>query len=85
MARTIIGEEDFFEVYLSTPLAECERRDVKGLYARARRGEVKEFTGISAPFEAPKRPALAIDTTSTPLQENVMKVVDMILKQQTKE
>lgn len=85
MARTIIGEEDFFEVYLSTPLAECERRDVKGLYARARRGEVKEFTGISAPFEAPRHPALAIDTTSTPLQENVMKVVDMILKQQTKE
>lgn len=85
MARNIIGEKDFFEVYLSTPLAECERRDVKGLYARARRGEVKDFTGISAPFEAPEHPALAIDTTTTPLQENVMKVVEMILNQQTKE
>lgn len=85
MARNIIGEKDFFEVYLSTPLSECERRDVKGLYARARRGEVKDFTGISAPFEAPEHPALAIDTTTTPLQENVMKVVEMILKQQTKE
>ena len=85
MARSIIGEKDFFEVYLSTPLSECERRDVKGLYARARRGEVKEFTGISAPFEAPEHPALTIDTTTTPLQENVMKVVEMILNQQTKE
>lgn len=85
MARNIIGEKDFFEVYLCTPLSECERRDVKGLYARARRGEVKEFTGISAPFEAPEHPALAIDTTTTPLQENVMKVVGMILNQQTKE
>lgn len=85
MARNIIGEKDFFEVYLSTPLSECERRDVKGLYARARRGEVKDFTGISAPFEAPEHPALAIDTTTTPLQENVMKVVEMILNQQTKE
>ena len=85
MARNIIGEKDFFEVYLCTPLSECERRDVKGLYARARRGEVKDFTGISAPFEAPVHPALAIDTTTTPLQENVMKVVEMILNQQTKE
>ena len=85
MARNIIGEKDFFEVYLCTPLSECERRDVKGLYARARRGEVKDFTGISAPFEAPEHPALAIDTTTTPLQENVMKVVEMILNQQTKE
>ena len=85
MARQIIGEKDFFEVYISTPLAECERRDVKGLYARARQGEVKDFTGISAPFEAPKHPALEIDTTTTPLQDNVMKVVDMIMKQQTKD
>ena len=58
MARRIVGEEDFLEVYVSTPLEECERRDVKGLYARARRGEVKEFTGITAPFEAPAHPPL---------------------------
>ena len=51
MAARIIGQGDFLEVYVSTPLEECERRDVKGLYAKARRGEIKNFTGISAPFE----------------------------------
>ena len=50
MASAIIGKADFLEVYVSTPLAECERRDVKGLYAKARKGEIKEFTGVSAPF-----------------------------------
>src|SRR5690606_635109 len=52
-AKAIIGAEDFVEVFVDTPLEECERRDVKGLYAKARAGEVEEFTGISAPFEAP--------------------------------
>ncbi len=67
LARERIGAEDFFEVYISTPIEECERRDVKGLYAKARRGEIRDFTGISAPFEAPASPSLAIDTTgSTP-------------------
>ena len=56
MASEIIGEDDFLEVYVSTPIEECERRDVKGLYAKARRGEIKEFTGISSPFEAPEHP-----------------------------
>ena len=59
MASRIIGKDDFMEVYVSTPIEECERRDVKGLYAKARRGEIKEFTGISAPFEAPESPALS--------------------------
>jgi len=79
LARTIIGDEDFNEVFVSTPLEECERRDVKGLYARARRGEVKDFTGISAPFEAPKNPAISIDTSVLPLEESVNRVVDMIM------
>ncbi len=79
MARSIIGADDFFEVYVSTPLEECECRDVKGLYARARRGEVKDFTGISAPFEAPTNPALDIDTTQQPLQTSVEQVVALIL------
>ena len=78
MARQIIGQEDFREVFVSTPIEECERRDVKGLYARARRGEVKDFTGISAPFEAPENPALSIDTSRLSLQESVEKVVEMI-------
>ena len=80
MARGIIGSEDFKEVFVSTPLDECERRDVKGLYARARRGEVKDFTGISAPFEAPAHPALSIDTSRLSLEESTMAVVEMILQ-----
>ncbi len=71
MARDIIGAEDFLEVYVSTPLAECERRDVKGLYARARRGEIPDFTGISAPFDAPEHPALTIDTTHLSVGDGV--------------
>ena len=80
LARDIIGEEDFMEVYVSTPLEECERRDVKGLYARARKGEVKEFTGISAPFEVPENPTLEIDTSCLSLEESVRRVVEMIMK-----
>lgn len=80
MARDIIGSDDFKEVYVSTPLQECERRDVKGLYARARKGEVKDFTGISAPFEAPAHPALSIDTSRLTLEESTMAVVQMILR-----
>ena len=80
MARGIIGSEDFKEVFVSTPLEECERRDVKGLYARARGGEVKDFTGISAPFEAPAHPALSIDTSRLSLEESTMAVVEMILQ-----
>ena len=82
MARQIIGEDDFFEVFVSTPIEECERRDVKGLYARARRGEVKDFTGISAPFEAPQHPALSIDTSVLSLEECVNAVVKLINKEQ---
>ncbi len=63
-ARTIIGSNDFIEVFVDTPLEECERRDVKGLYAKARAGEVKDFTGISAPFEAPLSPALRLTTAN---------------------
>lgn len=81
LARDIIGAEDFKEVYVSTPLEECERRDVKGLYARARRGEVKDFTGISAPFEAPASPTLTIDTSVLPLEESVRRVARLILQQ----
>ena len=78
LARDIIGADDFLEVYVSTPIEECERRDVKGLYARARRGEVKDFTGISAPFEAPLYPSLSIDTSRLSLEDCVQKVVQLI-------
>ena len=79
LARSIIGEDDFKEVYVSTPLEECERRDAKGLYARARKGEVKNFTGISAPFEVPENPMIEIDTSCISLKESVRKVVEMVL------
>ncbi len=78
LARDIIGAADFKEIFVATPLEECERRDVKGLYARARRGEVKNFTGISAPFEAPQSPALVLDTTDTPVEESVGKVLALL-------
>ena len=79
MAADIIGAEDFLEVYVSTPLEVCERRDVKGLYAKARRGEIKEFTGVSAPFEVPEHPALSLDTSSLTVEESVEKVLELIL------
>lgn len=79
MARDIIGEEDFREVYIATPIEECERRDVKGLYARARKGEVRDFTGISAPFEAPTSPDLTLDTSQMTLKEEVEAVVELIM------
>lgn len=82
LARLIIGEEDFFEVYVSAPLEVCEQRDVKGLYARARRGEVKDFTGISSPFEAPAHPALDIDTSRLSLEECVKSVTNLIISNQ---
>lgn len=71
IAERIIGQADFKEIYISTPIEECERRDVKGLYARARKGEVKNFTGISAPFEAPQHPALSLDTSRLSVEECV--------------
>ena len=79
MAADIIGQDDFLEVYVSTPLEECERRDVKGLYAKARKGEIKNFTGISAPFEEPAHPALTLDTSVLSLEESVNKLLELIL------
>ena len=64
MARELLGEREFVEVFVDTPLAEAERRDVKGLYAKARAGELKNFTGISSPYEAPENPEIRIDTTA---------------------
>lgn len=79
MAAGIVGEADFFEIYVNTPLNVCEQRDVKGLYAKARRGEIREFTGISAPFETPTSPALTIDTSTSPLGESVNTILNEIL------
>lgn len=78
MAADIIGPDDFLEVYVSTPLEECERRDVKGLYAKARRGEIRDFTGISAPFEAPEHPALSLDTSKLSVEESVGRILKLL-------
>lgn len=83
MASNIIGKENFVEVYISTPIEECEKRDVKGLYAKARRGEIKDFTGISAPFEAPEDAALSIDTSKHSVKESVDMLLDLILPKVT--
>jgi bifunctional enzyme CysN/CysC len=64
MARDLFAPGEFFEVFIDTPLAEAERRDVKGLYAKARRGELKNFTGIDSPYEIPEKPEIRIDTTT---------------------
>lgn len=84
MAANIIGKEDFMEIYVSTPIEECERRDVKGLYAKARKGEIKNFTGISAAFEAPQHPALSLDTSKLSVEESVNKLLELILPRVTR-
>lgn len=70
--------EDFTEVYISTPLEVCEQRDVKGLYEKARNGEIDNFTGISDPYEAPENPELEIDTTDISVEEAVKQVLDYL-------
>ena len=79
MAADIIGHDDFVEIYVSTPIEECEKRDVKGLYAKARRGEIKDFTGVSAPFEVPEHPDLSLDTSVLSLEESVAMLLKKIL------
>jgi adenylylsulfate kinase len=69
MARSIIGDANFFEVYVSTPLAVCEQRDPKGLYKKARAGIIRDFTGISAPYEEPEHARLVVDTTDLTVHE----------------
>ena len=82
LVRDVIGKDDFIEVYCSCPIEVCEQRDVKGLYRKARAGEIKEFTGISSPYEAPENPDLVVDTSALSLQECVAKVIDMLVDRQ---
>lgn len=79
MAREVIGE-GFVEVYVDCPVEVCEKRDVKGLYAKARKGEIPDFTGISAPFDVPKNPDLSIDTANQSLEESHQKLVKAIIE-----
>jgi len=80
IARDIIGEDLFLEVFINTPLHICEARDVKGLYKKARKGEIKNFTGIDAPFEEPIHPFLEIKTENKTIEESVDFVFSSIIK-----
>ena len=73
--RDLMGEGEFLEVYVDASLETCESRDVKGLYAKARAGEIPEFTGISAPYEAPERPELVLDTNRQSVEESVKQLL----------
>ena len=77
-AREIVGTECFLETYLSTPLGECERRDPKGLYRQARAGLLPEFTGVSAPYEPPQSPAIALDTSQLSVEECLDRLVALL-------
>ena len=82
MAKEIIGEDKFIEVYVSTPLEECERRDIKGLYKKAREGKVTAFTGISSPYEVPENYHISVDTSNITIEEaadEVMKQLEKLL------
>jgi len=78
--KEVVGNEGFMEVFVDTPLEVCEQRDVKGLYAKARAGEISDFTGISAPYEAPERPDFRVDTSVTGLDESASMLTELILK-----
>ncbi|MCF8372527.1 MAG: adenylyl-sulfate kinase [Bacteroidales bacterium] len=78
-ARQIIGEEDFLEVYINVPLEVAEQRDVKGLYKKARAGEIKDFTGINAPFEAPENPFIVLNTHEMTKEESVEKLFQAVI------
>ena len=80
MARSLVSENEFIEVYIDTPLSVCEERDVKGLYAKARTGEIPNFTGISSPYESPVNPEIRIDTTKISAEEAANQIIEFILE-----
>jgi bifunctional enzyme CysN/CysC len=75
MARTLVARDEFCEVHVDTPLAVAEQRDTKGLYKKARRGELKNFTGIDSPYEAPEHPEIRLDTTRQTPEEAADSIV----------
>ena len=76
--KKTVAEENYVEIFVNTSLEECERRDSKGLYQKAREGKIKDFTGISAPYESPEKPDLAVSTESIPIEELVEAVYEKI-------
>lgn len=78
-AAEIIGKENFLEIFVNTPIETCEKRDVKGLYKKARAGEIKGFTGIDSPYERPKNPTIEIFTDQLTIEESVLSIYNHIL------
>jgi len=79
--RSMVGKEHYVEIYVNTPLTVCEKRDTKGLYARARRGDLRGFTGIDDPYEAPQHPELLLDTTNHSAEENAHKIISKLIQE----
>ncbi|HHB92747.1 MAG TPA: adenylyl-sulfate kinase [Thioploca sp.] len=79
-ARKLVGNNDFIEIYCDCPLEVCEERDVKGLYNLARKGEIKEFTGISSPYEEPQNPELVIDTSNGNLEQCIKQILEFLIQ-----
>jgi adenylylsulfate kinase len=79
LAKEIVGADDFLEVFINTPIEVCEQRDVKGLYAKARRGEIKDFTGIDSPYEAPLQPDIDVLTKNQSIKESTEHLLLAIL------
>lgn len=79
IAKSIIGEENFVNVYINAPFEECEKRDVKGLYLKARRGEIKNFTGLDSPFEEPVNPDITVRTDKQTVEESTKQILDFLL------
>jgi len=78
LVRKLLQQDDFIEIYCKASLKVCESRDVKGLYKRARTGEIKNYTGIDSPYEAPINPELVIDTENESLEDSTIKVLDFL-------
>jgi len=81
MVRSLLPEDQFIEVYVNTPLEECEKRDPKGLYKKARAGEIGYFTGISSPYEAPVNPEIEVNTMESSIETSVEKIIDYLKEQ----
>ena len=80
MVKNIVGSDNFVEIYVNASLAECEKRDTKGLYKKARRGEIKNMTGVSSPYEAPVNPTLEIDTNKDTIDKSMKKIKECLLE-----
>jgi adenylylsulfate kinase-like enzyme len=78
MVRNLVQEHEFIEVYMNTPIDECERRDPKGLYKKARSGEIKNFTGVDSAYEAPEVPEVQIDTVSLSIEECADQIINYL-------